>query len=160
GLTHRLDWADTDRHVTDYQAELLRQLPVADGALGWRPGPLPGWDGPLPGAVREELRRRGLPPRDFVLVHPGTGAAVKEWPLPRWRAVAEQLAADGLPLVCTGNSAREARAGGTILAGLGRCANLCGRLTWREFVAAVRYARLLVGVDSVAGHVAAAVGTP
>jgi ADP-heptose:LPS heptosyltransferase len=158
-LTHGLDWTNQDQHVTAYQADLLRVLPVSDNDLLRQHTPLHAAR-PLPEGVVEEFRRQGLPPRDFLLFHMGTGAAFKEWPLPCWRHLAERVIGAGHVLAFTGSSGAERRTSDAVMAGLDRCLNLCGRLTWPEFVTTVRAARLLVGVDSVAGHVAALVGTP
>jgi len=159
-LTHGLEWVPADRHVTAYQADLLRCLGVPDSDLRWRGPLLPAGDEQLPPGVREDFRRLGVPPWSFLIFHMGTAAVLKEWPLPRWRQLAQAVTAEGHALVFTGSAGREQRHSDQVSAGLPRCLNLCGRLTWQEFVATIRGARLLVGVDSVAGHVAAAVGTP
>jgi ADP-heptose:LPS heptosyltransferase len=159
-LTHGRDWRLQDRHVTDYHADLLIPLGLAERRLPWQAPLLPGSEGSLPRALRGEVARAGLPATGFVVFHLGTAATLKEWALPHWRQLAERMIADGYALAFTGSAGVEQRKSEAIRAGLARCVNLCGRLAWQEFVAVVRQAGLLVGVDSVAGHVAAAVGTP
>jgi ADP-heptose:LPS heptosyltransferase len=153
-LTHAVDWTNQDRHVTDYQADLLRLLGLPAEA-----SPRAA-HGPLPRTAPEEGLRRVWPRGDFLVFHLGTGAPLREWPLANWRDLAARLAGTGPTLVFTGSTEPERRNCQRVLAGLPGCLNLCGRLTWPEFVATVRRARVLVGVESVAGHVAAAVGTP
>jgi ADP-heptose:LPS heptosyltransferase len=159
-LTHRLAWTHQQRHITDYQADLLRLLGLTDKHLACQHVILSPGDSQLPRRVREELRRHALPPDDFIIFHMGTGALLKEWPEGNWRQLATRAVNAGRTLVFTGSTAQERSNCDQVVAGLGRCLNLCGRLSWQEFVATVRAARVLVGVDSVAGHVAAAVGTP
>jgi len=159
-LTHGLDWIPRNQHVTEYHADLLRCMGLSDHDLRYRDPLLPVQNAYLPQAVGADMHRLGIAPQGFVVFHTGTAAPLKEWPLPRWRQLAQAMTAEGHALVFTGTAGREQRHGEQIGAGLPRCLNLCGRLTWQGFVTTVRRARLLVGVDSVAGHVAAAVGTP
>jgi ADP-heptose:LPS heptosyltransferase len=159
-LTHRMDWVLADRHVTDYQADLLRVVGVTDRDL-WKPhAPLVQEGEPLPRDVVDDLHSIDVPPRGFVVFHMGTAASMKEWPPEHWRRLAQLIAADGHALVFTGTQGREWRNCEGIRASIGGAINLCGRLSWNDLVTVIRRARLLVGVDSVAGHVAAAVGTP
>jgi len=149
-LTHALDFRNAERHVLDYQADLLRFLPLGKAVGELRPQMdtiprhEPGWD----------------LPKEYLVFHLGTGAAWKEWPREKWRALAEALCQRGHDLVFTGNREAERRLIQEVSRGLPSCVDLCGRLTLREFAAVLREARLLIGVDSVAGHLAAAVGTP
>lgn len=91
---------------------------------------------------------------------PAQGAAFKEWPAENWRGLAERLIAGGRRIVFTGRGDAETRTIEQIRTGLDGCVSLCGRLNWCDFVAVVAGACLAVGVESVVGHVAAAVGTP
>jgi ADP-heptose:LPS heptosyltransferase len=159
-LSHGLDWTPADRHVTDYQADLLRVVGVSERHLEKMDAPLVPEEQNLPRDVVDELRRIGVPPRGFVVFHMGTAAAVKEWPSEQWRQLARHITADGHALVFTGTAGRERRHSEQVGVGLAACVNLCGRLAWNELISLIRPAQLLVGVDSVAGHVAAAVGTP
>jgi ADP-heptose:LPS heptosyltransferase len=159
-LTHALDWKPADRHVTGYQADLLRVLGVSDNNLQKTHVPLPSADSQLPCAVEEDLRKIGVRLHGIVVFHMGTAAAMKEWPLPHWRQLAHRLAAEGYSLIFTGTGGREWRNSEEVRAGLPKTVNFCGRLTWNELAAVFHRVRLLVGVDSVAGHLAAAAGTP
>ena len=94
----------------------------------------------------------------YSIVHMGSGALKRELPLAFWREVAEDLSNSGT-LVFTGKGEREAANVNRVIDGLNRCINACDKLSWDGFVAAVRFAEVLYGVESMAGHVAAAVGT-
>ena len=136
---------------------------------------------PLPGITATDLRRRHavLAPTtpaaerevcelikvdrpassSYIVIHIGSGEPGRELPVEFWREVATQLSRDCL-LVFTGRGEREQRQIESVIDGLDRCISACNRLSWNGFVAAVRNAKMLYGVESMAGHVAAAVGTP
>lgn len=160
-LTHAVPWANLDRQVAEYHRALLDLLPRGSAA------PEPELRSVLPApreasarAVAERLRRLQAAPGSYVVIHMGSGSALKEWPLEKWRAVAERLVADGLPVILTGSGAEEARAAAAVADGLERCVSWCDELDWDAFVHTLRNARLLIGVDSAAGHVAAAFEVP
>ena len=72
--------------------------------------------------------------------------------------MAASLSIDHL-LVFTGKGPRESLNIEQVTEGLSNCVNACGKLSWEGFVTAIRHAETLYAVDSMAGHVAAAVGT-
>jgi len=94
----------------------------------------------------------------YRIIHMGSGEVRREFPVSFWRELSEKLSPEHT-LVFTGRGPREEANVATVIRGLGNCVNACGRLTWGGFVAAVRYAEALYGVESMAGHVAGAVGT-
>jgi ADP-heptose:LPS heptosyltransferase len=151
-LTHPLAWQDSDRHRVDYHADLLRQagIEVAPGTSLRYSLPRVA-DRPPPGTI---------PPDDYLLLHMGAGLPIKEWPRERWAELIDELLAAGHTLVFTGSGEEQGREAQALVAGRSNCFDLCNRLDWSGFVAAVAAARLVVCVDSVAGHVAGAVGTP
>ena len=106
------------------------------------------------------LREAGLEPGQFIVVHMSSGSPLREWPAAKWRELAEHLTIDGHGLVFTGSGQEQARAIADVTRDLPGCTNLCDRLEWPEFVHVVACAELLVSVETVAAHVAAAVGTP
>jgi ADP-heptose:LPS heptosyltransferase len=156
-LTHSLDWVHGPRHVVDYQADLLRFLPGLTGKNDRTLMPSPARLNA--DSLQATLRRLGLPVGGYILLHAGAGSGFKAWPRQKWRALTKALAARGERLVFTGS--REERSDAAQVGqGIRSVLNLCGELAWREFIAVVQHARALIGVDSVAGHVAAGVGTP
>jgi ADP-heptose:LPS heptosyltransferase len=108
-----------------------------------------------------------LPPaipieRDYFIVFPGAGWRKRKWPAERFadaaRSIAEQT---GLQLLVCGSLGEAALAQEVIdLSGLLDALQLAGRTTLPELVELVRGARLLIGNESSAVHVAAGVGTP
>lgn len=99
------------------------------------------------------------PVRGAVLVHPGSAAASRRWPLARWAEVAAGLREAGPVLVTAGPGegarAREVAAA----AGLDGDAVVEG-LALPELAALVGAARLLLSSDTGVAHLATAVGTP
>ncbi len=94
----------------------------------------------------------------YMVVHVGSGEPARELLPEFWRVIAKARSA-GRTLLFTGKGLREQLQIGRIIEGLDGCVPAC-ELSWSGFVAAVRYAEMLYGVESMAGHVAAAVGTP
>jgi ADP-heptose:LPS heptosyltransferase len=103
---------------------------------------------------------RQLQPGSYVCVHPGARSADRRWPPDRFVAVADALAARGLPVVLTGApeeaplTAAVARAMATPLL------DLAGRTSLGALAALLKGARLVVCNDTGVSHVAAAVDAP
>ena len=153
--THALSWVDSDRHTTAYHLDLLR---VLDGLV--QTDALRPHLAPIAPTTREHVRRQLASPDDYLVLHPGSGSALKEWEEIKWRALAEGLIERGAQLVFTGANAAETDRIGRITEGLSGCLNLSGRLHWDEFRAVVEGAKAVICVDSVIGHLASAAGTP
>lgn len=99
---------------------------------------------------------------DYFVVFPGASWVGRMWPVTSFAQVAKALYEQhGWRLVvCGGNG--ESALGVELLArtNLAEAQNLCGETSLTEFVEVVRGARLLVGNDTSAVHIAASVGTP
>jgi ADP-heptose:LPS heptosyltransferase len=158
--THALGWSDAERHTAEQQASLLRVL--APGKTETRASRyhLP----PIPTAARRSaqnvLRDAGFVPGEYIVFHMGSGSAIREWPREKWRQLAQRLTADGHRLAFTGTGVDQEQQVAEVMHGLLGCVNLSGRLGWQEFVHVLSCAKLVVSVETVAAHVAAAVGTP
>ena len=94
-----------------------------------------------------------LPPR-FLAVHPGSGSPAKNWPAPRFAALAAALAG-GQPFLAIAGPADGA---GTALLGAVPGARVAGELPPRVLGALLQRAGLYVGNDSGVTHLAAAAG--
>jgi ADP-heptose:LPS heptosyltransferase len=158
--THPVDWQDSEEHTAEQQAKMLRVLvpALADTPVGgYELAPVAATAERQAGTV---LSANGLQRGEYVVVHIGSGSPLREWPASKWRELAKRLTAEGYRLAFTGSGDEQARAIAQVTQGLRGCADLCNRLRWPEFVSVVAGAALLVGVETVAAHVAAAVGTP
>ena len=160
--THIAPYAGLDRTITQGQcfAELLQAAGIEKRYTEMRKGDLP----PDTTAALSELHTllehcidKPLP--RFVIVHMGAGSQAREWPTEFWREVVEPLTMHAEVLL-TGVSERERANAEAVGAGLSRCRNACGRLTWQGMVTAVRHAEEIFTVDTSISHVAAAVETP
>jgi hypothetical protein len=120
--------------------------------------------------LREHLPGMGEPPPVWSLLpappavlpgatvlHPGAAAGSRRWPVERWTAVAQALAADGHRVVVTGTPVEQplvdavARPAG---------AESATSLDVDELFGLVAAARLVVSGDTGVAHVASAFGTP
>lgn len=149
-LTHAYSWTARNRHLFEYHLDLLRPLGLtSDLRAGARPTI----------GQRRNVERVTLP-QDYIVLHPASGAVFREWPLEKWSLLARKLEGEGWRLVFTGRGEREQENVRMIHSMCRASIDLCGLLSWDQFVSVVESARLLVGVESTAGHMAAAVSTP
>lgn len=139
-------------------AVTLRALPIDPAHFRFRRSTLPPDDAASIEEVRSLLGASRLDDICYCVIHMGKGSVRWEFPRSLWRELAERLSADHT-LLFTGRGERECNTIVEVIKGLRNCVNACDRLTWGGFVAAVRNAEALYGVDSMAGHVAGAVGT-
>ncbi|HSI48431.1 MAG TPA: glycosyltransferase family 9 protein [Ideonella sp.] len=153
-LHHRLDLdlGRSDRSIVELHLDLVRLIPGCP---------------PLQTALAKPvLPRRDLDTThltgggDYIVLHMGSGSALKDWPEPSWQTLARRLVDEGCRVVLTGSGAGEKARIVRLKDQVPEAIDLCDRAKWGEFIEIVAGARLLVGVDSVAGHAAAAVGTP
>lgn len=164
--TRALPWNARRRnwHTVEQHRELLRQIPgiaASAASLPMRYALPPHAPAARDAAARlvgeESLAPGGV---GYVVVHPGAGNPRKEWTVDGWQRVARPLAERGIHLVFTGHGAAQAEMVERIITDTPGCTNLAGRLDWDAFRAVVAGARALIGVDTVAAHLAAAEDVP
>lgn len=97
----------------------------------------------------------------LVAICPGASLAKKMVPPAKLARILKRAAEMTGPLryVVLG-SAQDSAAGHLFADQLTNCYDLCGRTTIRETAAVIAQCRLLVGMDSAPGHIAAALGIP
>jgi heptosyltransferase-3 len=139
-------------------AELLRVLPIDPENFRLRKSTLAPSNISSVQEVCLVLQVQDLEGVRYRIIHMGTGARERELPNSFWRELAEKLSPETI-LLFTGRGEREEENIISVIRGLNHCVNACNRLSWSGFVAAVRHAEVLYGVESMAGHVAGAVGT-
>ncbi|MCS6845121.1 MAG: glycosyltransferase family 9 protein [Caldilineales bacterium] len=147
-LTARLPFADPSPPAADEMAEDWRlRFPLAETDLAAADALLPPADG-----------------RPLVAIHPGSGAAVKQWRPAGWAAVARRLAEEHAAQVVFTGSAAEASLVEPLLAQLTDVKppprSLAGRTDLGALAAVYRRCALVIGPDSGPLHLAVAVGTP
>ncbi len=158
--TRALPWADDERHMAERHAQMLRAAFPDVDAERWHSYDLPAASAETTARVERVLHEAALERGGYTVLHPGTGSPMKEWPEAHWRQLAALLVERGHMLVFTGQGASERAMVQRITEGLPHCADFTDALSWAEFVEVVRAAAGVITVDTVAGHVAAAVGTP
>jgi len=125
--------------------------------------PLPATVPPL--AFVRERTREWAPAgggQDFAVLHPGTRWLRKRWPLERWLVVAQELASVFPRLIISaGPDPDEVRDAAELEHALsGRAISTAGQLKWAQLAGLLYRARLFVGVDTAAMHLAAACQVP
>jgi heptosyltransferase III len=95
----------------------------------------------------------------LILLHPGSGWPLKNWPPPRWRLLAGELARRSGSRPVVAGTAAEGALVREVVKGTAAI-DLAGRLSLGALAAVHRRARLVVTTDSGALHLAAAVGAP
>lgn len=144
-----------DHHTTDYHLALVD---AEQARIDFRPV-IPA---ETCAAVDRVLAAGGVG-ENFVVVHPGTARDEKYWPADRWAAVIDHLAgARGLQLVLTGSpDAREQQHLAEVKsAASAEIIDLSGKVDLVGLTELLRRARLVLGVDSAAMHLAALFGRP
>lgn len=108
-------------------------------------------------AARQFLQRSGAD-AEYVVIHPGAGAAVKQWPADRWRWVAHELASNRLRVLVTGTQSESELA--RVIAGENaNVTSIAGQTPLPLLIEILRGARLVLGPDSGPLHLAVACRT-
>ncbi|MEO5368162.1 MAG: glycosyltransferase family 9 protein [Magnetococcus sp. WYHC-3] len=160
-LTHSMDFHDDNLPMAQLQSALLDSLPVDRARLQHLR------DNGLPPCLISSQQKvaASLPERGYVVVHTGTGAPAREWAEENWLALIRRLAADGHQILLTGHGDRECNRAARLVEKSSTdtgtsITNLCGQLRLDDLLGVIGRARLLIGVESLAGHLGAALDTP
>jgi len=174
GIPRRIgyDWPETrpfltqaapyrgDRHEVEQNAALAAALaPGLDRQMGPTRYVVAAEDAAWAAAWLAAHGR--APGRPLIAIHPGAGAAVKQWPLVAWAAVADGLNSTfGAQILLTG-AANERSLTQTLGAALRRPAlDSAGATTLGQLAALQAHCALVLGSDSGPLHLAVAVGAP
>jgi len=100
--------------------------------------------------------------KDFAVLHPGTRWEIKRWPQERWETLCikllERLSAI---VISTGPAQEEIRLAEALCAtDPKRILSTLGQASWAQLAGLLYKARLFVGVDTAAMHMAAACACP
>jgi heptosyltransferase-3 len=101
-----------------------------------------------------------LPRAPYAVLHPYPKFNYKQWTREGWTSLMAWLRAQGLGIVLSGGPEPQEKAYNAALASTGGVVNLTGRLRLGELSALYRGARIFVGPDTSATHMAAACGVP
>jgi heptosyltransferase-3 len=148
------------RHAVERNLDALRRIglqPIAaDKGVALVPGEA------AEARVNALLAERGIAAGAFVHLHPAARWLFKCWPPQKVAALADALAAYGMPVVLTAApvAAELALVAETLAAARVPHVDLSGQFSLKELAALTARAKLFVGVDSAPMHIAAAMGTP
>jgi ADP-heptose:LPS heptosyltransferase len=148
-LTHPMPWISQDKHLVDYHLALVEPLGLSESIRRMA----------RPTIVIPEVETPALP-AEYIVLHAGAGAAFKQWQIDKWCELATRLRQTGFDIVLTGSGTHEVAINARIKTVVPSALNLAGQISFAQFARIVQRARLLVGVDSLAGHLAAASATP
>lgn len=138
--------------------EVLRYLEVV-GLVGAAPAALePRFM--VTDADRAEAATVIGPADRLVVVHPCATDVRRLWPVERFAAVADALAADGADVVVTGSAAERPLVEEVVSAMAQPARELAGRVSLGALAAVLERCDLVVGNDGGPLHLAVAVGTP
>ena len=161
--THAVGWVDTPRHTVEQHLALMGGfLPKL-----FRPSSWPHYDLPPIGPDAEArgrtlLEKLGIEQGRYVVLHPGAGNPRKQWPGHKWRELVGRLRRfeSDLRVVLTGQGSSDSAAINEIRASDATLISACDRTAWDELRYLLGNAALVVGVDSLAVHLAAAGEVP
>lgn len=155
-LTHAFNWNCINQSVIKHYIPLLRVLPLRESDLEKLETNL----APVSVDTIEDLYSR-FPSmqKPYIVMHPGSGALFKEWPLNMWQQLFKECSDRGFLVIVTGHGKREFERAESIIEGSNHAFNYVNKFTLKEFIAVLFRAKVLIGVDSAAGHIASAVKT-
>jgi ADP-heptose:LPS heptosyltransferase len=147
-----------NRHTVDYHLDLLKGLGIQ--TEGARRGISVSPDRVQ--AMREFLTDRGVGPH-FAVIHPGAARSEKMWGVDNWIRTAEFLTTTAnLDVILTGggHSDELEQIGHILSRSSGRIFSVAGETTLHTLAAILALARIYVGVDTGAAHMADSLGIP
>jgi ADP-heptose:LPS heptosyltransferase len=125
------------------------------------PGPAP-MSFPVTAADEAEhagtLAAAGLVPGRYAVLHPGASSPTRRWPVERYAAVGDALAADGWDVVLTGLPGERAISAALRTRMAAPVTDLTGATSLGGLATLLRDCAVLVGNDTGSAHLAAAVG--
>jgi ADP-heptose:LPS heptosyltransferase len=146
-LTHRLNWKNENKHVSEYQFNLLKFLGVDLDEMKNLKLTLP--------LFLLKIKTIQLP-ENYVIFHIGAGHLKKMWDLKKWKKLTDYLIKKGIKIVFTGKGKEENKQIDLIIENQENCINLCDKLNLLEMIGIIQKAKMIVCVDSLILHVASA----
>ena len=148
---HTVERFDSNRHVSDYPRDLLM---VLDSKFGFtKLKPRYNFSG--------DKRNPFGSANDFILIHSGCGAELREWVDQEWRLLVQKLVVNRFKVVICGSGAKEeARASMMADGHGGDVLNLVNQLSWNDYVATMAAAAHVICLESSSQHLAAGLGIP
>lgn len=159
-LTHPHIWKNEYKHMSVYNLDLLKTL-FNKINFSNNENRLPS----LSYDKIEKLKEKMQNVENYTVFHVGSDNQDKEWSLNNWRELAKTLTHEGKTIVFTGRGERENALISSIITQITLdspldALNLCNKLSFDEFVFVISKAKMLISIDSVGIHIAAAFNIP
>ncbi|NGX55677.1 MAG: Lipopolysaccharide core heptosyltransferase RfaQ [Chlamydiae bacterium] len=151
-FTHRLFWDFLNLHMVENHRMMMEKIGITKSAL-------PSLKMTLDYKDTVSLSVK-LPEQPYIVVHPGVGDWRRQWKTSYWKRLLHQLQQLDHPLIFLGRGKKERVFLAEITRELSSPIILCDQLSWRELIPLIEKARCLVGLESMCGHLAAALNTP
>lgn len=157
-LTHPVDWVFEDRHISDYNRELLAAVCKIKEKKHFNV------------QSRMDVMSRDILPAEvisiehYIVIHPCGGSLIRDWGVDNWKETLRILSRDSVfssyMLVITGAGKRDVSVAQLVSEGTDRCINLSGKTDWMQFTALLAHASLIICPDTVTAHAGALFETP
>ena len=151
-FTHRLFWDFLDLHMVENHRMMMEKIGIPKSAFSSMKMTLEYKDN-----VSLPFK---LPEQPYIVVHPGVGDWRRQWKSSYWKKLLHQLEQLDHPLIFLGRGKKERAFISEITQELSSPTILCDQLSWRELIPLIENAHCLVGLESMCGHLAAALNTP
>ena len=144
-------------HLVDYYLRIAQAAGASDIAVEFV---LPQ-DPDATDLVNRLLTDHNIKPNNYAVFVPGSTDSDKRWPIERFAALADKIAAQfHLSLIAIGSTSESSTIKMLKRFTTVPIANLAGRTSLSELIALLRAAKLVVSNDTGPGHIAAVLGTP
>ena len=153
--TKILPWKIKDIHNVEYQAKLIESLGIMIS--------------PLVNTVvnfEQTYEKNGLSSKriksGYIVVSVGTGAKIREWPETSWKILFDYLKKHEYKIIFVGAGQREQTLIDFLMKGCNKhdVISLCNKLSIPELAMIISRAKLFIGLESFAGHIAAMYKVP
>lgn len=94
-------------------------------------------------------------PENYFVVHMGTGQWEREWSDAKWKRVITRLDSYGYPLLFIGRGEKEKKRIEKLTSSSKHALDFGDKFSFKELIQVVKNARFLLGLESMAGHLAA-----
>lgn len=153
-LTDPRSWEANDKQIAYNHLQLVRKLfPKIPQDIK-----LTSW------IMRNEqinvTKKWGVESRKYIICHPSCSIMLRNWSTEKWIELKEELLSRKYTLVFTGLGTNEEELVSKIILNSPNCINLCGKLSWFEFVEVTANAMCTCSSDTGITHLAAAVNVP
>lgn len=155
--THPISYNKKECHITDCYKEIFEVLKIKTNFLNSLELNLP----PISNEIQKSIYfRYKILKNKYIILHPGVGVLYKSWPNSSWLDLISRMTDFDFKIVITGKGDNEFALAQLMMIYNKNIINLVDQLNWNEYVALLSGAKLIVSVDSQAGHLAAAFDIP